>query len=172
MKRRAFTLVELLVVIAIIGLLSSVAVVSLSGARVNSRNAKRKADMVQVSKALELYYSDNNTYPTTGGAWWGVTASYGSHDTSGSNGWVPNLAPTYIGILPIDPNSGKANPSSAYAPCQTLPAANTYAYRSNGTDYKFTENCTPEGTLSGSDPFVDPPRSYNWAVYTPGASAW
>jgi prepilin-type N-terminal cleavage/methylation domain-containing protein len=41
MRRRAFTLVELLVVIAIIGLLSTVAVVSLAGARSKARDVKR-----------------------------------------------------------------------------------------------------------------------------------
>jgi prepilin-type N-terminal cleavage/methylation domain-containing protein len=41
MRRKAFTLVELLVVISIIGLLSTIAVTSLSSARRQSRNAKR-----------------------------------------------------------------------------------------------------------------------------------
>jgi general secretion pathway protein G len=74
MKRHAFTLVELLVVIAIIGLLSTVAVVATGSARINSRNMKRKADLVQISKALELYYSNNNAYPSTGATHpaWGV----------------------------------------------------------------------------------------------------
>lgn len=169
MKRRAFTLVELLVVIAIIGLLSSVAVVSLNGARVNSRNAKRKADFVQLSKALEMYYSVNNAYPTTGGsaAWQGVCTSFGSYPSSGAGGWVPNLAPTYVGILPSDPAPNK----SSYAGCT---AANScYIYTSDGTNYKILAHCSPEGTLSATDPFADPPRlAHSWSAYSDGARAW
>ncbi len=62
--RGGFTLIELLVVIAIIGILSTLAIVALGSARQKSRDAKRLADLKQVANALELYYSDNNQYPT------------------------------------------------------------------------------------------------------------
>jgi general secretion pathway protein G len=61
--QRGFTLIELLVVIAIIGLLSSVVLASLNGARQRGRDARRLADLKQLQVALELSYSDNNTYP-------------------------------------------------------------------------------------------------------------
>ncbi len=63
MSKKGFTLVELLVVISIIGLLSSVAVVSLNSSRVKARDAKRLADMKQIMTALELYNSVNGYYP-------------------------------------------------------------------------------------------------------------
>jgi prepilin-type N-terminal cleavage/methylation domain-containing protein len=69
MPRRAFTLVELLVVIAIIGLLSTVAGVSLSSARSKARDVKRLADKNQIIKALQLYYSDHDEWPADGGDW-------------------------------------------------------------------------------------------------------
>ncbi|MBI5531036.1 MAG: type II secretion system protein [Candidatus Doudnabacteria bacterium] len=59
-----FTLIELLVVIAILGLLASVVLVSTNSARIKARDAKRAADFSQLSKALELYYSNHNQYPT------------------------------------------------------------------------------------------------------------
>lgn len=62
-KLKGFTLIELLVVIAIIGILSTLAIIALSSARQKARDAKRVTDIAQISKALELYYSDNNTYP-------------------------------------------------------------------------------------------------------------
>ncbi len=66
MNKKGFTLIELLVVIAIIGLLSTLAVVSLNNARAKSRDAKRIADVKQIQTALELYYNDNNGYPVLG----------------------------------------------------------------------------------------------------------
>lgn len=62
MNKKGFTLIELLVVIAIIGLLSTLAVVSLNNARSKSRDAKRIADVKQTQTALELYYNDCNQY--------------------------------------------------------------------------------------------------------------
>lgn len=52
--QKGFTLIELLVVISIIGLLASIVVVSLSGARSGGRDAKRLADLRQVQNAMEL----------------------------------------------------------------------------------------------------------------------
>ena len=63
-KERGFTLIELLVVIAIIGLLSSVILASLNGARKKGRDARRSADLKETQIALELYYSNNGVYPT------------------------------------------------------------------------------------------------------------
>lgn len=62
-KERGFTLIELLVVIAIIGLLSSVILASLNGARKKGRDARRSADLKETQLALELYYSNNGSYP-------------------------------------------------------------------------------------------------------------
>jgi prepilin-type N-terminal cleavage/methylation domain-containing protein len=67
-KQKGFTLIELLVVIAIIGLLASVAMVSLSSARAKARDAKRKADFRQLSTALQLFYEINGRMPGNFGA--------------------------------------------------------------------------------------------------------
>ncbi|MEI7620396.1 MAG: FISUMP domain-containing protein [Candidatus Falkowbacteria bacterium] len=63
-NKSAFTLIELLVVIAIIGILATISVLALSNARAKSRDAKRAGDMKQVQTALELFFNDNNRYPT------------------------------------------------------------------------------------------------------------
>lgn len=63
-RHKGFTLIELLVVIAIIGVLSTMTIVALGDVRTKSRDAKRVADIQQISKALELYYADQGYYPT------------------------------------------------------------------------------------------------------------
>lgn len=62
-RQRGFTLIELLVVIAIIGILSSVVLASLNGARKKGRDARRISDLKQIQLALELYYDANSSYP-------------------------------------------------------------------------------------------------------------
>ena len=167
--RQGFTLIELLVVIAVIGLISSVVLASINRARGKARDARRRGDLQQISKALEFYFNDKNAYPLTcpsGAAtcaasvleWWGNCSSYGSHGTSGSNGWVPNLAPQYIPVLPLDP---RANGTFG-----------CYLYKSNGTDYKILAYKTTESVcpVPGSDSLYDPQRGgqCTFAIFTPG----
>jgi len=63
LTKKGFTLVELLVVIAIIGLLSTIAVVSLGTARQKARDTTRIATMKQLATGLESFYSDVGGYP-------------------------------------------------------------------------------------------------------------
>lgn len=67
-KAKGFTLIELLIVIAIIGLLATLAIVSLTTAQEKARDAKRIADMKLYQNAIELWFSENPAgYPTVDG---------------------------------------------------------------------------------------------------------
>lgn len=103
MNKKGFTLIELLVVIAIIGLLSTLAAVVLGSARVKSRDSTRLSNLKQLQTALELYYTDQNSYPAGEGISLG-TASYSCLNATGfaGNGCVN----PYMPKLPTDPKSG------------------------------------------------------------------
>jgi len=67
MRNKAFTLIELLVVIAIIGLISSIVLVNVKGARDKARIAKTQTDLDAFRQALNLYEGDNGKFPDNGG---------------------------------------------------------------------------------------------------------
>jgi general secretion pathway protein G len=130
--KKAFTLIELLVVISIIGLLATVAVVSLTQARVKSRDAKRLADMRQVQNALEQYNGDYNGYPSVAAA---TTLGAGAAKAICNTPSAPAgtglkalcaVTPeqTYMGLIPVDPV-----------------AASSYSYTSYATSAKVAGSC-------------------------------
>ena len=86
MKKRGFTLIELLVVIAIIGMLSSIVLVSMGGARKKARDAKGQADLRQIMQAFEMKYSDDERYPDL--------PDSGSPIPAGDTRLSPYLSPT------------------------------------------------------------------------------
>lgn len=161
-NKAGFTLIELLVVVAIVSVLSSMLLSSLGAARSKARDVKRREDLRSLQSALELYYTTNNSYPLTAG-WYGNCPDFGSFGTSGPTGWIPNLAPTYISSLPLDP---KPNGTSG-----------CYLYYSNGTDYKILahttmENSCPPMPVAGGMYDFRSSSQCTIGVFTTGATAW
>ncbi len=60
-----FTLIEIMVVILILGLLATIVVQSLRGATDKAKRTKAEADISEIKTALDRYYLDNGSYPTT-----------------------------------------------------------------------------------------------------------
>ncbi|MCK4859832.1 MAG: type II secretion system protein [Candidatus Omnitrophica bacterium] len=87
-KSKGFTLIELLVVISIIGILSSIVLISMGGAREKARDARRNSDIRQIGTALELYYTDIEAYAGASGS-----------------AAMPTAISTYMAEVPKDPKS-------------------------------------------------------------------
>ena len=106
-KNAGFTLVELLVVISIIGILSTLAVVSLNNARLKARDAKRVSDIKQIQTALELYASDQNGYPDATD----LTLGSGAGSTISKDGGIAAVVSgtTYMGKVPANALPGGAD---------------------------------------------------------------
>lgn len=92
-NQRGFTLLEMMVVVAIIAILAAILIPNFTRARAQAQTAACLGNMKTIATALELYYTDNETYP-------------------------PNLAKTpvdstfaktmdgYLNQIPVDPAAG------------------------------------------------------------------
>ncbi len=90
--KRGFTLIELLIVISIIGILAGLILASYGGAQQKARDARRKSDLAQIKRALELAKSDCKS-----GAFYPYETNYGNLKTFLG---APN---NYITPAPDDP---------------------------------------------------------------------
>lgn len=63
-KNFGFTLIELLVVMAILAILASVGFGQYTNSQIKARDSQRKSDLSNIARALEMYYNDNQSYPT------------------------------------------------------------------------------------------------------------
>jgi type II secretion system protein G len=108
---QGFTLIELIIVIAILALMATAAIAVLDPFTQfqKANDAKRKTDLSQIQKALEVYYQDYGEYPDTYPQFAYGTTLYpivtpGAppvQKTWGSS-WQP-----YMNVIPSDPVSTK-----------------------------------------------------------------
>ncbi len=67
-KERGFTLIELMIVVAIIAILAGILIPNFVNARSQAQTAACESNLRSIATALELYYADNQVYPTAAGA--------------------------------------------------------------------------------------------------------
>jgi prepilin-type N-terminal cleavage/methylation domain-containing protein len=82
-KKNGFTIIELLMVISIISLLSTVIFSFTNETRAKARDSVRLSDMKQIGTAMQMYYQDTGTIPTS----------------------FENLVPNYLPSIPLDPGT-------------------------------------------------------------------
>lgn len=104
---KGFTLLEILVVMVILGVLVTIGLRTFSTSQMRARDAKRKSDVGQIAKALELFYADHGYYPVHSAE--GEIVVYENEDATtfewGDIFYDPAQASTvYIGNLPKDPS--------------------------------------------------------------------
>jgi general secretion pathway protein G len=102
-RDRGFTLIELLIVIAIVGVLSALLMANFIGVRQRARDSQRKADVRQIQSALELYRSDNSSYPSASNL---NNCSSGCTGSSSCFGNSPTCNTIYLNRVPVDPLGG------------------------------------------------------------------
>ena len=129
MKQTGFTLIEVLVAATIIGILSTIGLTGFQAITRSGRDTLRKTDLEQIRSALEIYKSENNTYPA-------------------SSSCAPvGLTSDYINPYPSDPKS------ASYQYCYLRLTALTYqlcAHLENGS-LVVDGKCGDTGSLCGGN---------------------
>lgn len=113
---KGFTLLELLIVISILGVLTAILLGAIDPVSQlqKSHDTQRKSDLLELQKALEQYYQDNNgTYPQSSSDF---KILVGQSGLSWGSPWLP-----YLNRIPIDPKNPVRN----------------YIYWSNGQSYRI-----------------------------------
>jgi len=109
-----FTLIELMVVILIIGLLATIVVQSLKGATDKAKRVKAEADISEIKTALDRYYLDVGSYPSSEQ---GLQALVSAPNTGRVSQGGGDYQGPYLEKLPPDP------------------WGNQYVYQSDGNSY-------------------------------------
>jgi prepilin-type N-terminal cleavage/methylation domain-containing protein len=125
MKNRGFTLIELLMVIAIIGVLAAIVLINLTQSREGSRDARRLADIKQITTALEIYFTDNSGYPGPS-----TPSDTGPTPDDGDPDWSTYLAVWPQAPIPPDNPEGVTD-------CDNTNNEYTYTQIGGGNDYEI-----------------------------------
>lgn len=107
-RNTGFTLIELLVAIGILGVMATVAIAVLNpfAQFQKADDAKRKADLSQIQKALEIYYQDYGEYPAFTNNSYYLYPIVTLPATRGQKIWGSSWQP-YMNVIPKDSNGNK-----------------------------------------------------------------
>jgi prepilin-type N-terminal cleavage/methylation domain-containing protein len=137
MSKKGFTLIELLIVIAIIGILSSIVLVALGGARDKAKDARIIADMSQIRSLAEVLYDGDYDALAAGQTDYDRVVA----DVSAQGGSVTLQKPT--------------SPANSYCAYSPLNQGNWYCIDSTGVAKETSTNPGGTGYCDGTT-FVCP----------------
>lgn len=147
-----FTLVELLVVITIIGILATIGLVAFQSSQMRARDAQRKSDLEQISKSLELFYSDYGKYPPSSGGQIQACPYSPSNGTGTSCAWgsgsFTDGKTTYFQVLPRDPASNLRYYYRTVSNTSNNQAYQLFAYLENSQDSSIISTSYSCGTYN------------------------
>jgi len=109
-SKLGFTLIELLVVISILGILASLLISNVTGARERARDSQRKSDLLQIKEALKMYCNDFGQYPAGSGT---TIIGCGTTQLASECSWGGEFkrgTTVYMKILPKDPSWTEISP--------------------------------------------------------------
>ncbi|HNP75381.1 MAG TPA: type II secretion system protein [bacterium] len=142
MNRKGFTLIELLIVIAIIGILSSLAIVSLSSARDKAKDAQIKSDLSQFRTYMTITYSNGEFDNATPG----LDQSTNEFSLVSPALSHPDSSMDYAIVIGPDENGTANRRWAAYAPLLD-PAGEYFCADSAGTAFQTNTLPTAESPV-------------------------
>ena len=163
-----FTLIELLIVVAIIGILAAIAVPNFLHAQIRAKVAATESNLRAVATALEMYRTDNNSYPPLY-AYGGTFNNYA--------GYLPLTTPvSYLSSFDatLDPFRRKEREDEAATTDNSYDQRFEYTPRKHGRDAQtpavigvpadmyFLEGVGPDGTdsIPGTPNYPFPPTHF------------
>jgi type II secretory pathway pseudopilin PulG len=149
-NQKGITLIQTLIFIGAIGVVVLIFTILLSRERLKTRDNIRIANIKQIQAALEMFYSQNGSYPST--------ANVPAREGSGHN-WLPNMEDhgiqnSFSQFLPQSltaPLSADSSICRSQMPCNQdqSSVANDFCYTA------YPEGCSSAGELKCNDFLLD-----------------
>lgn len=130
-RQGGFTLIELLVVIGILAILLAIVLIAINPAKhfSDSNDTQRRSDVNSILNAVHQYMASHNGTPPTS-----ITTTAQDIASTGGVDLCPDLVPTYLADLPIDPKTG----SASARPCTGNTYDTKYEILKSATDSRIT----------------------------------
>ncbi|MDE1988768.1 MAG: prepilin-type N-terminal cleavage/methylation domain-containing protein [Patescibacteria group bacterium] len=143
--QKGFTFIELLVVIAVIGILYAIVIGSINNSKAKGRDIKRIGDISVIQLALERYYDENSSYPTSLSAF-STDSSVPANDPQGNN---------YLYVAATDSGLVKSCVTSP-TDCQYYHLGATLELYNSVLADDADKNSAPIGGFNGRDDIAGP----------------
>lgn len=133
-RRGGFTIVELIITITIMAILMTLAVVGLRGTQANGRDEDRKADIGNITRSLEAFYSSGRDDLATNGRYPGTNAIKNQLNTQTTYDFLPDIEQNSLRAPGIAPTANASlivatNATQTAAGILPKPTKDTYVYQ-------------------------------------------